>query len=222
MNMAFFSNPRVDELLAEARRSTDDAERAALYRQAEDIVLEEAPWAVTYSFRFFELWQPYLPRLPPAPDPGPERAQRLLRSRAAARARRAAASLPRSPSRRSTGAVGRASAARAPRSRSATGAAVIATILRRLAWAVFTVWAVVTATFVIFSVLPEDPARAVAGAQARPADVARIREQLALDRPILVRYARYMKNLVRFGAPEAGEDPGSHAGSSVRSASISA
>ena len=68
----------------------------------------------------------------------------------------------------------------------------------------FTVWAVVTATFVIFSVLPEDPARVVAGAQARPADVARIREQLALDRPVLVRYARYMADLVQFGAPEAG------------------
>jgi peptide/nickel transport system permease protein len=84
---------------------------------------------------------------------------------------------------------------------------VIRRLLARIAWAAFTVWAVVTATFVIFSVLPEDPARAVAGAQARPADVARIREQLALDRPILVRYGRYMKNLVRFGAPEAGEDP---------------
>jgi peptide/nickel transport system permease protein len=84
---------------------------------------------------------------------------------------------------------------------------MIPKIAGRIAWAVFTVWAVVTATFVIFSVLPEDPARAVAGAQARPADVARIREQLALDRPIPIRYARYMKNLVRFGAPEPGEDP---------------
>jgi peptide/nickel transport system permease protein len=86
---------------------------------------------------------------------------------------------------------------------------VIGKILGRFAWAVFTVWAVVTATFVIFSVLPEDPARAVAGAQARPADVARIREQLGLDRPILIRYARYMSNLVRFGVPEAGEDSAS-------------
>ena len=84
---------------------------------------------------------------------------------------------------------------------------MIGKIVARVAWAVFTVWAVVTATFVIFSVLPEDPSRVVAGAQARPADVARIREQLALDRPIAVRYARYMSNLVRFGPPEAGEDP---------------
>ncbi len=85
---------------------------------------------------------------------------------------------------------------------------MIPAILRRLAFSALTVWAVVTATFVIFSVLPEDPARAVAGAQARPADVARIREQLGLNRPLLVRYGLYMKNLVRFGSAPADEDPG--------------
>ena len=56
-------------------------------------------------------------------------------------------------------------------------------LLRRLGWSLFTIWAVVTATFLIYNVLPEDPARVIAGPQARPADVARIRTQLGLDRP---------------------------------------
>ncbi|MFO0570302.1 MAG: ABC transporter permease [Polyangiaceae bacterium] len=78
---------------------------------------------------------------------------------------------------------------------------MIAHLLRRLFWSLFTVWAVVTATFFIYNVLPEDPARVIAGPQARPADVARIRTQLGLDRPVHVRYGRYMSNLVRIGGP---------------------
>jgi peptide/nickel transport system permease protein len=61
----------------------------------------------------------------------------------------------------------------------------------------------VTITFFVYNVLPADPAKIIAGPQARPADVARIREDLGLNRPIPVRYARYMTGLVRFGGPKA-------------------
>lgn len=59
-NWAFFSNKEFDELLERARRSTDDAERKRLYRRAEEIVAEEAPWLVTYQTRFWEMTQPYV------------------------------------------------------------------------------------------------------------------------------------------------------------------
>jgi peptide/nickel transport system permease protein len=72
-------------------------------------------------------------------------------------------------------------------------------LARRLAWAVFTIWAVVTAAFFVNSVLPTDPARMVAGPQARPADVARIRTQLGLDRPLHEQYAIFMRRLVHAG-----------------------
>ena len=75
-------------------------------------------------------------------------------------------------------------------------------LARRLAWAVFTVWAVVTAAFFVNNVLPTDPARMVAGPQARPADVTRIREQLGLDRPVHVQYAIFMQRLVHTGPGE--------------------
>ena len=70
---------------------------------------------------------------------------------------------------------------------------------RRAAWSVSVVWAVVSIAFAVNVLLPGDPARMVAGPQARPADVARIREQLGLDRPPIVQYARFWARLVHLG-----------------------
>ncbi len=72
-------------------------------------------------------------------------------------------------------------------------------LLRRLGWSLFTIWAVATLTFFIFNWLPGDPARVMAGPQARPADVAKIREQLGLNRSLPVRYGLFLTQLVRVG-----------------------
>jgi peptide/nickel transport system permease protein len=79
----------------------------------------------------------------------------------------------------------------------------------RLGWSLVVVWAVVSITFLIDNLLPGDPARMVAGPQARPADVARIRGQLGLDRPPAVRYALFWRRLAHVGprAVGAGGDP---------------
>jgi peptide/nickel transport system permease protein len=71
--------------------------------------------------------------------------------------------------------------------------------LRRAGWSVFVVWAVVSLAFAVNNLVPGDPARMIAGAQAGPADVARIREQLGLNRPPLVQYALFWKRLVHIG-----------------------
>jgi peptide/nickel transport system permease protein len=72
-------------------------------------------------------------------------------------------------------------------------------VARRIGWSLVVVWVVVSLTFAINELLPGDPARMVAGQQARPADVARIREQLGLDRPPIVRYAIFLRRLVHVG-----------------------
>ena len=72
-------------------------------------------------------------------------------------------------------------------------------LLRRLGWSVFVVWGVVSIAFVVNTFLPGDPARMVAGAQARPADVERIRLQLGLGDPALVQYAHFWRRLVHVG-----------------------
>ena len=68
-------------------------------------------------------------------------------------------------------------------------------VARRLGMALFTIWAIITLTFVIFNLLPEDPARVIAGPQARPADVEKIRVQFGLDRSPVERYFTYLGNL---------------------------
>lgn len=79
---------------------------------------------------------------------------------------------------------------------------------RRLAWGLFVVWATVTLAFLVNNALPADPARMVAGPQARPQDVERIRRELGLDRPLIVQYARFFRRLVHVGPAEvAPKDP---------------
>jgi ABC-type transport system substrate-binding protein len=59
-NIAFYSNPRVDDLVAEARRESHEDRRRALYAQASAIVCDEAPWAFAYSHHWYRLRQPYV------------------------------------------------------------------------------------------------------------------------------------------------------------------
>jgi len=66
-NAAFFSNKELDDVLDRARRSTSTDERKALYRRAEAIVADEAPWATTYTYSYLELWHPYLHGYRPHP-----------------------------------------------------------------------------------------------------------------------------------------------------------
>lgn len=70
-NVAFFSNEELDRLLVEARRERDHGRRMALFRRAEEIVRDQAPWVPTSVSRTPELWHPYVrgyevhPILPP-------------------------------------------------------------------------------------------------------------------------------------------------------------
>ncbi len=80
-------------------------------------------------------------------------------------------------------------------------------VMQRIAWAVFVVWATTTLTFFINNVLPSDPARMVAGPQARPQEVEKIRVQLGLDKPVLVQYGLFMRRLVHFGPMDTSKSP---------------
>ncbi len=77
---------------------------------------------------------------------------------------------------------------------------MIARLARRLAWGVLVIWATVTLAFLVNHALPSDAARMVAGPQARPRDVERIRRELGLDRALLVQYGRFVRRLAHVGA----------------------
>jgi peptide/nickel transport system permease protein len=76
---------------------------------------------------------------------------------------------------------------------------VISHVARRLVWAAFIVWAVSSLAFVINNVVPGDAALMIAGPQARPDDVARVRQDLGLDKPLIVQYGVFMRRLVHAG-----------------------
>ena len=73
---------------------------------------------------------------------------------------------------------------------------MIAMVVRRLGWALVTLWLVVSGSFALAYLLPADPARMVAGPHASPETIARIRVELGLDKPLPVQYARYLGGVV--------------------------
>ncbi|HEY6463774.1 MAG TPA: ABC transporter substrate-binding protein, partial [Polyangiaceae bacterium] len=60
LNTAFYSNPRFDALVAKAHEALDPAARMAMYREADAILCDDAPWAFTYGYHAFNLRQPYV------------------------------------------------------------------------------------------------------------------------------------------------------------------
>jgi peptide/nickel transport system permease protein len=69
-------------------------------------------------------------------------------------------------------------------------------LIRRLLWAGVLFIAVTVVTYVIFFIIPADPARLAVGQRATPAEVARARHFLGLDKPVPVQYLLFMRRLV--------------------------
>ncbi|WP_437693365.1 ABC transporter permease [Sorangium sp. So ce176] len=96
----------------------------------------------------------------------------------------------------------------APRAgRAAAMSAALAHLLRRLAWAAILIAGVTAVSFGIAYLLPGDPARMLVGPQASAADLERVRAIYALDRPVPVQFARFVRRLVHLG-PAGGGDGG--------------
>ena len=56
----FYRNPRVDQLLEQARKAFDEAQRIALYGEVERIVMDDAPWIAQQHSVSECLYQPYV------------------------------------------------------------------------------------------------------------------------------------------------------------------
>lgn len=69
-------------------------------------------------------------------------------------------------------------------------------LLRRILAGIFVLWAVTLGTFLLFFVIPADPAKTIAGKAGTASMVANIRHRLGLDQPIQVQYWHYLDNLV--------------------------
>jgi len=69
---------------------------------------------------------------------------------------------------------------------------VIAYVVRRSLWLPFLLLTVALITFVLGYYGPGDPVQVRLGPRTNPAAVARVRQELGLDRPLLVQYAHYI------------------------------
>ena len=69
-------------------------------------------------------------------------------------------------------------------------------LIRRLLWAGVLFVAVTIVSYIIFFLVPAEPARLIAGPQATPDHVARVRKQMGLDDPVVVQYGRFFGGLM--------------------------
>lgn len=72
--------------------------------------------------------------------------------------------------------------------------------IRRLFWAVFLFFAATIVTYLIFFVIPANPAKLAAGRNATTADVQRVARFLHLNVPIYQQYWIFLWNIIRHGS----------------------
>ena len=68
-------------------------------------------------------------------------------------------------------------------------------LIKRLGYGFLVLLGVITVVFLLFNVLPGDPARMMLGARADQASIDAIHRDLGLDRPVAVQYAMYLNDL---------------------------
>lgn len=69
-------------------------------------------------------------------------------------------------------------------------------LARRVGQSLLTVFLTLTTVFVLVRLAPGDPASAYAGPTATSADLARIREQFGLDKPLITQYGIFLRDLL--------------------------
>jgi peptide/nickel transport system permease protein len=85
-------------------------------------------------------------------------------------------------------------------------------LIRRLLWAFFLFICVTMVTYVIFFVIPANPAALVAGKSATQEDIERAERFLGTNQPVYVQYARFLNRLSPVGKKEVPGGAGDYAG----------
>jgi peptide/nickel transport system permease protein len=70
-------------------------------------------------------------------------------------------------------------------------------LIRRLLLTIPVLVGVATLVFALIHFIPGDPAQAMLGEGASPADVAQLRERLGLDRPLIAQYGSFLRGVLR-------------------------
>src|SRR5207253_9762465 len=70
-------------------------------------------------------------------------------------------------------------------------------IVRRFLQMIPITFGILTLVFSLIHMLPGDPARQIAGENARPEDIVAVRKALGLDQPLWAQYVHYLGRVVR-------------------------
>ena len=93
-------------------------------------------------------------------------------------------------------------------------------IVRRLLWACFLFLCVTVVTYVIFFIIPANPAQLVAGKSATLEDIQRAEKFLGTDKPVYIQYIRFLNRLSPVGKEEDKASPGDYHGWGVKAPSL--
>lgn len=78
-------------------------------------------------------------------------------------------------------------------------------IFKRLFYGILVFFGVLTVVFFLFTILPGDPARMMAGQQVDEATLRAIRSEMGLDKPVLAQYGHYVTDLLPVGIVDAND-----------------
>lgn len=67
--------------------------------------------------------------------------------------------------------------------------------INKLGYSLLVIWGVVSVIFVLFAVVPADPARMALGQRPDSASLAAVRADLGLDKPLTLQYVKYLNDL---------------------------
>ena len=68
-------------------------------------------------------------------------------------------------------------------------------ILQKLGYALLTLFGVVTVIFLLFAILPGDPARMMLGQNETADQLATVKKKYGFDQPLSVQYLQYLNDL---------------------------
>ncbi len=68
-------------------------------------------------------------------------------------------------------------------------------LFRKLLYGTSVLWGVITLVFVLFNVLPDDPAKLTMGQRSDLASIENVRKELNLDQPVTIRYFLYLNDI---------------------------
>ncbi|GAB4340322.1 MAG: hypothetical protein Kow0099_16200 [Candidatus Abyssubacteria bacterium] len=185
-NRTFYRNPVFDELIEGAQREMDPEGRLSLYREAERVVYEDAPWVFLWHRTDHFVVQPWVRGFEPPVIYNADKgmAVETVRPEYAKQHRAGIVAwvvlIP---------AVGVISLALW---NIASKPALVAFAARRLLFAVPTLVGVALVVFIVLKMAPGDPALALVGERADAATLEQIRKELGVDEPLPAQFVRYL------------------------------